>query len=50
VLRETLARLGVGQRDYEYRARVYLTAEERAGGLARLENRSKPVLTFTPQP
>jgi ADP-heptose:LPS heptosyltransferase len=46
VLRETLARLGVGQRDYEYRARVYLTAEERAGGLARLANPSKPVLTF----
>jgi ADP-heptose:LPS heptosyltransferase len=46
VLKETFARLGLEHRAYQYRARVYLTKEERAGGLTVLGNPSKPVLTF----
>jgi ADP-heptose:LPS heptosyltransferase len=46
VLKETLGRLGLERRDYEYRARVYLTEPERAAGLKLLGHPSKPVLTF----
>jgi len=46
VLKETFGRLGLDQREYDYRARVYLTDAERAEGLERLGRPSKPVLTF----
>ena len=46
VLEETFARLGMGREKYEYRAKVYLSDEERRWGLARLAGASKPVLTF----
>jgi ADP-heptose:LPS heptosyltransferase len=46
VLTETFARLGLRGRDYEYRARVYLTDDERAHGRALIGDISKPVLTF----
>jgi ADP-heptose:LPS heptosyltransferase len=46
VLRETFARLGLGGEPYEYRARVFLSAEERRIGWELLGRPSKPVLTF----
>jgi ADP-heptose:LPS heptosyltransferase len=46
VLKETFGRLGLAHRDYEYRARVYLTDAERARGWMQLAHPSKPVLTF----
>jgi hypothetical protein len=46
LLRETFARLGLERRDYEYRARVYLTDAERAAGRELLGHTSRPVLTF----
>jgi ADP-heptose:LPS heptosyltransferase len=46
VLRETFGRLGLGRAKYEYRARVYLTDEERIRGRELLGDVVKPVLTF----
>jgi ADP-heptose:LPS heptosyltransferase len=46
VLKETFGRLGLADRTYDYRARVYLTDAERATGWIRLAHPSKPVLTF----
>lgn len=45
VLAETFGRLGIGPRDFEYRACVYLTDEERAQGRALIAHATKPVLT-----
>jgi len=46
VLKETFGRLGLADRTYDYRARVYLTDAERATGWMRLAHPSRPVLTF----
>jgi ADP-heptose:LPS heptosyltransferase len=46
VLQETFARLGMTRGAHEYRARVYLTPEERAHGRALIGESRRPVLTF----
>ena len=44
VLAGTFRQLGIA--DYEYKARVYLSAEERRAGRQRLEFSKRPVITF----
>lgn len=46
ILQETFARLGLADQPFEYKARVYLTQDERARGRALIGEVSRPVLTF----
>ena len=46
ILKETFVRLGLQNFGYEYRAKVYLTKEERVRGRELIASTSLPVLTF----